>query len=122
MGAIGAWLGEFGELVSADRQMLTLTLNREHHLGAVCVNLDEPFADGSFDAIVCLTMLYHRGVLAPSGARWLGSFPMRASSASLGRGAPTVAGRRSPDPCGSTLRRARPRRPPRERRLIVARS
>jgi SAM-dependent methyltransferase len=67
-GATGSWLGETGELVSADREMLALTLNRENHPGAVCVNLDAlalPFADGSFDAVLCVTMLYHRSIEAP---------------------------------------------------------
>ncbi len=67
-GATGAWLAEVGELVSADREMFALTLNREHHPGAVCVNLDAPmlpFADGSFNAIVCVTMLYHRAIESP---------------------------------------------------------
>jgi ubiquinone/menaquinone biosynthesis C-methylase UbiE len=68
-GATGAWLGVHGRLVVADRETMGLRLNRERHeaAGFVAADLGRlPFTDGSFGAVLCVTVLYHRLVESPS--------------------------------------------------------
>ncbi len=70
-GATGAWLAEHGELVACDYMPLALELHREQHADHPAighVNADAqrlPFADSSFDIVLCVTVLYHEGVVDP---------------------------------------------------------
>ena len=70
-GATGAWLAEHGELVACDYMPLALELHREHHadhpaIGHVNADVQRlPFADSSFDIVLCVTVLYHEGVVDP---------------------------------------------------------
>jgi ubiquinone/menaquinone biosynthesis C-methylase UbiE len=68
-GATGAWLSEHGRLVVADMEPMGLRLNRERHQaeGFVAADLGRlPFAHGSFDAVLCVTVLYHRLIASPA--------------------------------------------------------
>jgi SAM-dependent methyltransferase len=70
-GATAAWLAEHSHLVAADVEPLALSLLRERHPGADPVAADVtrlPFADGAFDAVVCVTVLYHAAVASPLAA------------------------------------------------------
>jgi ubiquinone/menaquinone biosynthesis C-methylase UbiE len=67
-GATGAWLSEHGDLVVADVEPVALELFRERHdsLGAVAADVNRlPFADASFDAVLCVTVLCHRSIPSP---------------------------------------------------------
>jgi SAM-dependent methyltransferase len=67
-GATGSWLSEHGRLVVADMELVGLRLNRERHRadGFVAADLGRlPFATGSFAAVLCVTVLYHRAVASP---------------------------------------------------------
>ena len=68
-GATGAWLADRGELVGADFEPLALTLLRERHPGVAAAAADAralPFADASFDAALCVTVLCHRSIDSPA--------------------------------------------------------
>lgn len=68
-GATGAWMGEYGDLVVADFQPAGLMLYGEAHPKAERVAADIshlPFADDSFAAALCVTVLYHRSVTSPA--------------------------------------------------------
>jgi len=68
-GATGSWLSEYGRLVVADVEPVGLRLNRERHPDAAFVAADLgrlPFACGSFSAVVCVTVLYHRMIASPA--------------------------------------------------------
>jgi SAM-dependent methyltransferase len=68
-GATGAWLSTHGRLVAADFEPLALTLHRERHPDSEVVACDArtlPFADASFDAVLCVTMLCHRSIESPA--------------------------------------------------------
>lgn len=70
-GATGAWLAEHGRLVAADFEPVALTLHRERHPASEVVACDAmqlPFANGSFDAVLCVTVLCHRSIDAPRSA------------------------------------------------------
>ncbi len=70
-GATGAWLAETGQLVAADFEPAALDLFGELHPEAGRVTSDVtalPFADGSFDAALCVTVLCHRSIADPSVA------------------------------------------------------
>jgi len=68
-GATGGWLAERGTSITADFEPMALIANRDLHprtagfVGADIARL--PFADGSFDAVVCVTVLYHDAVADP---------------------------------------------------------
>jgi SAM-dependent methyltransferase len=67
-GATGAWLAEHGDLVAADFELEALMMNRELHEPAGLVAADAqhlPFADASFDALLCVTVLCHRSIASP---------------------------------------------------------
>ena len=67
-GATGAWLAERGDLVASDVEPLALQLFREQHpaLGLVGSDVNRlPFADASFDAVLCVTVLCHRSIPSP---------------------------------------------------------
>lgn len=70
-GATGAWLAERGELVASDFMPLALELNRERHEAAGFVAADVnllPFATGSFDVVLCVTVLCHQSIPDPQAA------------------------------------------------------
>ncbi len=74
-GATGSWLAEHGDLVASDFMPLALELNRErhatapHHLDLVAGDaLRLPFADGSFDLCLCVTVLCHQSIVDPADA------------------------------------------------------
>jgi len=70
-GATGAWLGEHGDLVSCDFMSLALDLNREQHeaMGFVAADVQRlPFADSSFDIVLCVTVLCHQSIPRPQVA------------------------------------------------------
>jgi ubiquinone/menaquinone biosynthesis C-methylase UbiE len=68
-GATGAWLSEHGRLVVADFEPVGLRLNRERHQAEGFVAADVgrlPFPDGSFAAVLCVTVLCHRSIPSPT--------------------------------------------------------
>ena len=67
-GATGAWLAAHGRLVAADFEPVALSLHQERHPGTdviACDALQLPFADASFDAVLCVTVLCHRSIDSP---------------------------------------------------------
>lgn len=72
-GATGAWMAEHGHLVGTDVEPLALQLYREGHPGgldglAAADVTRLPFADASFDAVLCVTVLCHRSIASPAVA------------------------------------------------------
>jgi SAM-dependent methyltransferase len=70
-GATGSWLAERGDLIASDFMPLALDLNRERHtaLGFVAADLNQlPFATGSFDVVLCVTVLCHQSIPDPQVA------------------------------------------------------
>jgi SAM-dependent methyltransferase len=70
-GATGGWMAEHGALVVADVEPLALELLAETVPAAAGVAADVarlPFAAGSFDATLAVTVLYHRAVTDPAAA------------------------------------------------------
>jgi ubiquinone/menaquinone biosynthesis C-methylase UbiE len=71
-GATGAWMAGRGALVAADIEPVALALYGERHRGAtglVATDVNRlPFAEASFDAVLCVTVLYHAGVPSPRAA------------------------------------------------------
>lgn len=74
-GATGAWLADHGDLVASDFMPLALELHRERHataphrLDLVAADaLHLPFAGGSFDLCVCVTVLCHQSIADPLDA------------------------------------------------------
>ena len=63
---------DFGRVVGVDIEPLALTLYREGHGGKALAGLTVadvghlPFADGHFDAVLCVTVLCHRSIAAPA--------------------------------------------------------
>ncbi len=112
-GATGAWLAEHGDLVACDYMPLALELHREQHpdhpaIGHVNADVQRlPFADSSFDIVLCVTVLYHEGVVDPQ----VGGRRDRAGRATRGhrlpvgaRWAPADARPRPRDPRGTAVR------------------
>jgi SAM-dependent methyltransferase len=68
-GATGGWLADRGELVAADLFPLALDAYRTLHprVGRfVAADVQrQPFADGSFDAALCVTVLCHQSIPDP---------------------------------------------------------
>lgn len=69
-GATGAWMGAHGRVVLADVEDLALRLARDQHpdiAGTALADVSTlPFADGSFDATLCVTVLCHELVPDPA--------------------------------------------------------
>jgi len=69
-GATGAWMGDAGAVVLADVELLALQLAHRDHPevdGAVLADVSAlPFAEGSFDAALCVTVLCHELVPDPA--------------------------------------------------------
>jgi SAM-dependent methyltransferase len=67
-GATGSWLADHGTLVAADFEGEALRLAADLHPTQLPVAADArqlPFADASFDAVLCVTMLCHRSIERP---------------------------------------------------------
>jgi SAM-dependent methyltransferase len=68
-GATGAWLAEHGEVVATDFFASALGIYRSLHPEvrryAVADVLRQPFADASFDAALCVTVLCHQSIADP---------------------------------------------------------
>ncbi len=71
-GATGSWMAGSGALVAADMIPGALATYRQRHpdlVGAAAADLARlPFADGSFDAVLCVTVLYHAAITDPVAA------------------------------------------------------
>ncbi len=73
-GATGAWLAAHGDLVACDFMPVALDLHRERHpdapaVGYVTADVQHlPFADASFDIVLCVTVLCHRSIPRPQVA------------------------------------------------------
>ncbi|HZR82377.1 MAG TPA: class I SAM-dependent methyltransferase [Candidatus Binatia bacterium] len=70
-GAAGGWLGERHRAVGIDAEALALALHRASRPLARLVRGDVsrlPFRAGTFDAAVCVTVLYHEAVREPEAA------------------------------------------------------
>ena len=70
-GATGAWLAEHGDSSPPTSSRSRSTLHRERHPASEVVACDAgalPFADASFDAVLCVTVLCHRSIESPVGA------------------------------------------------------
>jgi ubiquinone/menaquinone biosynthesis C-methylase UbiE len=71
-GATGAWLSKRGRVVCADFEPKALVANRELHpdgFGFAAADLLKlPFADAAFDAVLCVTVLYHDLIPDPVAA------------------------------------------------------
>jgi SAM-dependent methyltransferase len=68
-GAAGGFLTRHGTVVGADVEPLALAFYREARPGAPVVTADLarlPLRTGSFDAALCVTVLYHRRVSDPA--------------------------------------------------------
>ncbi len=68
-GATGAWMAGRSQLVATDIVPMALDLYRERHADAIGLAAADvqrlPFASGSFDAVLCVTVLYHEGIADP---------------------------------------------------------
>jgi SAM-dependent methyltransferase len=67
-GATGSWLARHGRLVAADVEPLALELHRAqgHQALRAAASLEQlPFADASFAAALCVTVLYHAQIADP---------------------------------------------------------
>ena len=70
-GATGAWMAARGRVVALDVEPLALDLYRRAHPAAGVATADIsrlPFAGDSFDAALCVTVLYHAAVPDPAVA------------------------------------------------------
>lgn len=71
-GATGAWLAEHGDLVACDFMPAALDFHRERHegdqqaVGHVAADAQRlPFAEASFDLVLCVTVLCHQSIPRP---------------------------------------------------------
>ena len=68
-GATAAWMADHGTLIAADFEPAALAMNRSMHPTtdgfATADVLALPFADRSFDAVLCVTVLCHRSITEP---------------------------------------------------------
>ncbi len=71
-GATGAWLADRGELVAVDAEPLALAIYGDRHRAVTARAAADiaalPLASDAFDAVVCVTVLYHRLVASPAAA------------------------------------------------------
>lgn len=68
-GATGAWLTEHGDVVASDFETEALRLYGDAHPEAGLVTADVtklPFADDSFAAVLCVTVLCHQSIPDPA--------------------------------------------------------
>lgn len=67
-GSTGGWMAARGTVVGVDFEPLALSLYGTQHGPRALVNADAnrlPFARGSFDAVLCVTVLCHRSIPEP---------------------------------------------------------
>ena len=71
-GATAAWMADHGDLVAADLEPIALGINRGLHpatVGFAAADLQRlPFPADVFDAVVCVTVLYHAAIADPVDA------------------------------------------------------
>jgi SAM-dependent methyltransferase len=70
-GATGAWMAEIGRLDVVDVSPLALTLLGDTHpeIARCCGDLSRlPFRSGSYDGVLCVTVLCHEAIDDPVGA------------------------------------------------------
>lgn len=70
-GATGSWLARHGRLAAVDVELLALSLYRERRPAAVLAAAGIahlPFADETFDAALCVTVLCHELVTDPAAS------------------------------------------------------
>jgi SAM-dependent methyltransferase len=68
-GATGGWMSTHGRVVASDVEPMALDLYGQRAVARVAADLTHlPFADGSFDAALCVTVLYHSAVASPKAA------------------------------------------------------
>lgn len=70
-GATGSWMAASGDVVGVDVEPFALELYAEARpRSRLCAGSVDalPFADASFDAALCVTVLYHEGVADPGAA------------------------------------------------------
>jgi len=70
-GATGGWLARYGSLAAVDVEPLALSLYREQRPAAALAAGEIgrlPFREASFDAVLCVTVLYHAKVEDPAAA------------------------------------------------------
>ena len=68
-GATGGWMSVHGRVVASDVEPMALDLYGDRASGRVAADLNHlPFADGSFDAALCVTVLYHSAISSPGAA------------------------------------------------------
>jgi ubiquinone/menaquinone biosynthesis C-methylase UbiE len=67
-GATGGWMTAHGKVIATDVEPVALRLYSERHIatGAAVADLTRlPFADNSFDVVLCVTVLYHQAITDP---------------------------------------------------------
>ncbi len=68
-GATGGWMSTRGRVVAGDVEPMALDLYGDRATGRVAADLNHlPFADQSFDAALCVTVLYHSAIASPGAA------------------------------------------------------
>jgi SAM-dependent methyltransferase len=68
-GATGGWMASYGRVVASDMEPMALDLYGDRATGRVVGDLNHlPFADDSFDATLCVTVLYHSAISSPAAA------------------------------------------------------
>ena len=68
-GATGGWMSTRGRVVASDVEPMALELYGDRATGRVAADLNHlPFADESFDAALCVTVLYHSAIASPGAA------------------------------------------------------
>jgi SAM-dependent methyltransferase len=68
-GATGGWMSTHGRVVASDVEPMALDLYGDRATGRVAADLNHlPFTDGSFDAALCVTVLYHSAIASPQAA------------------------------------------------------
>ncbi len=68
-GATAAWMADHGTLIAADFEPAALAMNRTLHPSTIGFAASDvqllPFAGGSFDVTVCVTVLCHQSIADP---------------------------------------------------------
>jgi SAM-dependent methyltransferase len=68
-GATGGWMSTHGRVVASDVEPMALDLYGKRATAKVAADLNRlPFADGSFDAALCVTVLYHSAIASPGAS------------------------------------------------------
>src|SRR5262245_23117703 len=71
-GATGAWLATDGHVVATDFEPRALALYRRRHPEVTDLVVSDvrrlPFGEGVFDAVLCVTVLYHSSIRSPAAA------------------------------------------------------